>query len=144
MYVLGSKEGRRGYSRQIPTELNAVWRVSLSVKSTRLILDWAGSDGALTGSLRSSVEHAISSKNLGMRLLRRSRGSSETVECLADIRCSSCKIRTQVIVIRSNAKVGVLRVHRDFNMVYVLSMFRVQVRRVVQSSKLSEPAGGTG
>jgi hypothetical protein len=40
----GSKEGRRGYSRQSPKELKDVCRVSLSVKRTHLILDRAGSE----------------------------------------------------------------------------------------------------
>jgi hypothetical protein len=40
----GSKEGRRGYSRQSPKELKDVWRVSLSSKRTRLILDRAGTE----------------------------------------------------------------------------------------------------
>lgn len=34
----GSNDGRRGYSRESPTTLNAVWRVSRSVNKIRQIL----------------------------------------------------------------------------------------------------------
>jgi hypothetical protein len=40
----GSKEGRRGYSRQSPNKLNVVCKVSLNVKRTRWILNRAGSE----------------------------------------------------------------------------------------------------
>lgn len=34
-----------GYSQQSPNKLKVVWRVSLNIKITHWILDWAGSEG---------------------------------------------------------------------------------------------------
>jgi hypothetical protein len=80
--LLGLKEGRRGYRRQIPNELNVVGRVSLSVKRPRRILEGIESDETSSSvvPLRSSAKCSQLSKDLGIRLLGgagSSMGSSE-------------------------------------------------------------------